>query len=335
MQRKHQHGLTLIELMVSVTIGLLLLSVILAVVVNTSRNYEELNRVGRQVENGRFAMDLLGDEIHHAGYFGRHYELGSAPAGLPDPCSVAVANLQTALALPLQGYNDPSVSPIAACLPIANHIADTDILVVRRASTTSTALGSLEANAIYLQSNGGDLVLAQEDGDTTNDATTFVLTEKNGTTPIPPRRLLVHIYHLSPCNEPNGTTCDASADDGDPVPTLKRLELTATPSGVSMTSVALATGIENLQFEYGVDSDGDGAPNGSYTDAPADTTAWANVVSVRAYLLARTLEESAGHTDSKVYNLGLAGSFGPFGDGYKRRVFTSTARVVNTSARRE
>ena len=43
------------------------------------------------------------------------------------------------------------------------------------------------------------------------------------------RQYHVHIYFVAPCAIPTaGTTCDSTADGGKPIPTLKRLELTAT-----------------------------------------------------------------------------------------------------------
>ena len=55
-----------------------------------------------------------------------------AAAALPDPCSMAAADLYAALAFPVQGYDAPAASPIA-CLANANVVAGTDILVVRYA----------------------------------------------------------------------------------------------------------------------------------------------------------------------------------------------------------
>ena len=53
-QRRHQSGLSLIELMVSVTLGLLILSGVLVVFVNASAARNEVERTSRQIENGRF-----------------------------------------------------------------------------------------------------------------------------------------------------------------------------------------------------------------------------------------------------------------------------------------
>jgi type IV pilus assembly protein PilW len=82
---------------------------------------------------------------------------------------------------------------------------------------------------------------------------------------------------------------------------------------------------------------GDGNPD-SYvrctTGAPCSAFQLMNVVSAKVYVLARSLEKSAGHTDTKTYNLGGT-TMGPFNDGYKRHLFTQTIRLTNVSMRRE
>ena len=52
-------------------------------------------------------------------------------------------------------------------------------------------------------------------------------------------------------------------------------------------------------------------------------------------LLSRTLRPTAGHVDANTYSLGLAGTAGPFGDGFKRRVYSGVIRLNNPSGRRE
>ena len=58
-------------------------------------------------------------------------------------------------------------------------------------------------------------------------------------------------------------------------------------------------------------------------------------MTVQVSLIARTTEPSVGYVDAKAYNMGAAGSVGPFSDAYKRHVYTALVRVVNLSSRRE
>src|SRR5205823_3720696 len=110
--------------------------------------------------NGRFATTLLSDDVGQAGYYGQYPIAVAAPGAMPDPCEAAnMANLRTAMGLPLQGYNNPAhplPAPISGCIADANHVEGTDILVVRRGDSKVTALGSLTAADVYVQSNAAD-----------------------------------------------------------------------------------------------------------------------------------------------------------------------------------
>ena len=124
----------MIELMVAIAIGLFLLIGLVSVFATSNRAYMELGRASQQIENGRFAVQLLTDDISLAGYYGRYSLQLTVPGVLPDPCETAnMAALRNAAAFSVQGYDAPASSPITTCLPAANHLAGTDVLVVRRA----------------------------------------------------------------------------------------------------------------------------------------------------------------------------------------------------------
>ena len=140
-------------------------------------------------------------------------------------------------------------------------------------------------------------------------------------------------------------TCTGLADDGgSPIPTLKRLELTAVNGVPGWNIASLVEGVRNLQIDYGIDNApavrspatnqfGDGAPD-TYVTAPAPAD-WTNVVSVRINFIAVATHLTAKFVDTKTYNLGLAGTAGPFNDAFKKHLFTGSARLIDVSGRRE
>ena len=85
----HLRGFLLIELMVSIAIGLLLLIGLTTMFVASSRSFSETERASRQIENGRYALDLLSEDIRHAGFYGEASAFGALPpvGAPPDPCS--------------------------------------------------------------------------------------------------------------------------------------------------------------------------------------------------------------------------------------------------------
>ena len=334
--RQRQRGMTLVEWMVSITIGLFLLAGLAVLFQHQSSTQLELEKSSRQIENGRYAMQLLREDIELAGYAGEFGGAIAVPGALPDPCATAFADLESALALPVQGYDAPTVLPCG--INAANHKSGTDILVLRHADV-DVVTGALTAGQTYIQSgiknDALNFVIDQASGAAL--PARFDLKKKDGTTAASVRKYLVHVYYVSPCSVPaNGTTCSvANTDDGGvSVPTLKRLELSVSAGVAQFTSVPLVEGIENLQIDYGVDTTGDGAPD-NFTTSPTTVADWANVMALRMHLLARNNDRSAGYTDSKTYNLGLAGTTVATNDAFKRHAFSQLVRVVNPSARRD
>lgn len=336
-RRARQRGMTLVEWMVSIAVGLFLLAGLAVLFQHQSSAQGELEKSSRQIENGRYALQLLRDDIELAGYNGEYSGPGTVPGALPDPCATAAADLASALALPIQGVDAPT-STLPCGISAANHQDGTDILVVRHADVDVVS-GALTAGQSYLQSgiknNALNFVIDQAVG--TALPASFDLKKKDGATAASVRKYRVHVYYVSPCSVPtNGSTCSAAnTDDGGvSVPTLKRMELSVGSGAAQFSSMPLVEGIENLQIDYGVDSTGDGAPD-SFVTNPATVSDWSNVMALRVHLLARNNERSGGYTDSKTYHLGLAGAAAARNDAFKRHVFSQLIRVVNPSSRRD
>ena len=278
-----ERGFTLIELMVGILIGMALIAGLAVTFANSSQSYGEMQKQSQQIETGRYAFDVLRDDLEHAGYFGTRTTLVPTPGSAPDPCDVSVAALATAIALPIQAYDSPATSPITTCLATADHLAGTDILVIRRADPELTtapvaneryiqaSLGGIEVQA---GSSSGFALPALNPG---TNAVTAVGTKADGTAPIVKkmlnvagvsplvtlprvaadiRKLHVHIYYVSPCSHfaSGQTACTAAADGGSPIPTLKRLELGLDSGNTALVVRPIAEGVENLQLEYGFDT---------------------------------------------------------------------------------
>jgi type IV pilus assembly protein PilW len=391
---RNARGFTIIEFMIAMTLSLLVLAALTGAFVASSRSRAEIERANEQVENGRFALQILTDDLETAGFLSKlNVDLAmtadtnkmTAPATKPNPCATTLAALRAALPMHIQGYDDLAAldSDLDDCL--TDHKAGTDIVAIRRtavcalgeancapvpnaayfqASRCATELGTLDANNYYkLDSNLGNLNRKQRDCATNAEQ----------------RQYLVHIYFIAnsdvacttaaACSAAGvvGKNCDADAAlDGDCIPTLKRAELGA---NLAFTIVPLAHGIEDLQFQYGIDNGPVGAPDGApdaFTSSPdtygtggpydecSDHNAqcidnWRNVTALRISLLARNTTTTQDHVDSKVYIVGQNddgtprcevdsdndGTCEAFGDGYKRHVYETSVRLNNAAGRRE
>ncbi len=339
---RSQRGFTLIELMVAITIGSVIMLLLSAVFLSSSVARKESERSARQIENGRYAMQILGDDLKLAGYLAEfNPNVLSLPATKPDPCLFTVAALNAALPLHVQGYDNPSGAAIPSC--ITDLRAGTDVVVIRRTSTCIVGAAGCDAtiaSAPYFQASlcgsGTELASVTVTDYFVLDASTgtFGKHKKDCTTIADVRRYLTRIYFVA--NNDNA---------GDGVPTLKRAELGAG----GFTIVSLVEGVENLQMEYGVDTNNDGTPDTFTADPDSFTYAgcatapcvvtWRNVMAVRINILARNTENSPGYTDTKTYTLGKKAdgtdnTIPAFNDAIKRHAYDGQVRINNASARR-
>ncbi len=335
-KRQTQSGLSLIELMISITLGLIILSALTTLFVNQSKARAELDKSNRMIDNGRYALETLAEDLKLAGFYAGldTTSLALPTAAQANPCSTTMSDIKAALPLHIQGYNAVNATVAAtappACLP-ATLKAGSDILVVRRVDTSAAVAQAAAVNGTpYLQTN-----VCQYDALThilDNTPASFTLHQMNCPFGILPatgpytslRRMMVHIYFI-----------DSNNQAGDGIPTLKRMELSATSTMDNSTIVPLVEGIEFMQIDYGQDTNNDGAVE-NYITVPA-LADWPNIMSVKLNIVARNIDSTAGYTDTKTYALGgsPAITFTPAaGDHYKRHAYTQVVRLVNPSGRR-
>lgn len=334
-----QTGFTLVELMVSMALGLLIVLALITLLININRSNTEMAKTNRQIENGRFAMQILQADLVHAGYWGRlGFTTGGqtmpAPDAIPSPCASSAGwnptYYKNMLAIPVQGYKNLSGAGITwSDCGISSLLANSDVLVVNHANTCaadsvncdggtdkgphiqiSACRDGVPQEAMY--------VIAPRPTAPASSSTVFPLKGKDcAPTSIAPQfKVVSNIYYLA-------------TSSGQP--TLMRVTL---ENGSRSTPQPLIEGIEAFRLEYGIDSNVDGNVDGYVTCSPCSLTQLADVVAVRIYVLARNPEPTAGYTDTKSYQLGTT-TIDAFDDNFKRHVFSTTVRLANPAGRRE
>lgn len=167
--RQAQCGFTMIELMIGMVLGLLMMVALSELFVNITRTNSEMAKTNAQIENGRFAIQLLEGDIAHGGFWGGYvpkfddltipasgYDGATmAPSAVPDPClayaSWDVAYKNNLLTIPVQSYES---APAACAAAVANQKVGTDVLVVRHVATCLPGVGNCEvdtAGKLYFQ----------------------------------------------------------------------------------------------------------------------------------------------------------------------------------------
>lgn len=334
--KRRQRGFTLIELMISMTIGLIILLGMTTMFVSNTKSQAELEKSNRQTESGRYAIQLLTDDIFNAGYYAEFDPSAMPDPALPGLCDVTLDTLRTALPLPIQGLDDGATG--ASCLTDAK--ADSDVIVVRRVETCLLGTGNCEpasAGGAFFQAslcnNASELGAGDPLSYFALDIASSAMnkhkrdcTDASAGSPAEIRRFVTHIYYVA--NNHNA---------GDNIPTLMRASLGGVGS-LAYTLEPMAEGIESLQFEYGLDTDSSGAPD-LFATAPATAAMWRNAVAVKLHLLSRNTQESKSYTDANTYTLGLTATGQPknpviTNTHYKRHVFSTMITIPNAAGRK-
>lgn len=337
-------GVSLVELMIAMLLGLIILAGLATIFANSSRSREELERASRQIENGRYAMETLSDDLRLAGFYGELSVLSLTPPTWPtpppDPCSTDPAVWTGAVFYHLQGYDNGAGAPV--CIPTRK--ADTDVIIVRRVAACEAGVAGcppVQNSLPYVQvSKCATEQVATPYVLNTGGSGVHTLRLRNCATVAGLRQYFVRIYYISTDN-----------GSGVAIPTLKRADFT----GSGWVETPLVEGIEELNIEYGIDWTGpggtlpDGSPDSYTTDpttaVPAGCTTcnavsnWLNVVTVRINLLARNVDASPGYVDTKTYTLGRDAANAEItvtpGGPYRRHVHSGLVRIVNAAERRD
>lgn len=69
--RNKQRGFSLIELMIALVLGLFIIGGVLSVFIGSSQTFNANEALSRVQENGRFAIELIAEDIRNSGYTGR------------------------------------------------------------------------------------------------------------------------------------------------------------------------------------------------------------------------------------------------------------------------
>jgi len=322
---RSQRGFTLIELMISLVIGLLLSAAIVKVYADTSQIYKFQNAVSEVQENGRFASAFLRRAARLAGNFG--CEAGQdvvSTAGIP-PAHLGFVTGVTAQ--PIGGSEGGGVAG-----------ENSDELILRGSTGGGVRLEenplSVAANLI-VESNSG---LTKDSFAVISDCTKTNIFKITGVA----GRTITHEGLTQAYTTDNGarvqeveavTYCIGRATAWTAANNLQALKRLINPgAGDNCPDVGvgeeLVEGIQNLQVRYGVDTDtfppGDNFAN-RYVTAPADMS---RVKSLRIELLVRSLANNI--TSGEIpYTLEGTETTPAAGDRHLYKVMTNTITLRN------
>lgn len=340
--QRTQLGLSLIELLISIALGLFLVAVVGGVYLSSKNSFTYQDAMSRLQENARFAMETMARDIRMAGYTG----CGNL-SKVANTVNGGTSNWWLNFSAPVIGYDNLSATQTQ--FPAA--VAGTDAIVLigvgegelsvishnPNAATIQTTQHSIQPGAILVITDCSQTSVFQMSGPTNNNANATNVNHNTGNTINPGN-----------CNKELGATCPtAKAYTFRPGSSLLQMYANGyyiAPSATAGNGNALwvcsisgqtngtagctelINGVENMQILYGVDTDGDNSANG-YLDASA-VTDWGKVVSVRVSLLMAT-PPSAGSLSSTAQTYLYNGTISTASDRRVRQVLSSTINVRN------
>jgi type IV pilus assembly protein PilW len=318
MKNGTQTGFTLTELMIAMVLGVILAGGVVNLFVVGQRSFRADENVARMQDQGRFAINEIVKDIRMAGYIG---ELVHPVSIVPDAglvtgtdCGVpgqpdwilGFFDAITGEINSLTAVDNATGATAAAsfsCINAGEVLPQTDIVGVKRFAGRSVPVASLVANTIYMQSNAMEGIMYKAP------------LGAGVVGPLNEWEYRPSIYYIR-----NFTN---AAGDGIPSLCRKALDFTA---ATGIQTECIASGIENLQIEYGLDTDGSGSAN-QYLSNPT-LAQFQSVISARIFLLARTLNQDFAYTDDRTYTVSNAPVATP-SDGFHRRLYTVTVPIFN------
>jgi len=291
--RRPQSGFTLVELMISMVLGLFVVLALLTLLINVNRNNSEMTKTNRVIENGRFSIQMLESDISHAGFWAGFLPLfddltatgmpadvprdeAGPPAvtAVPDPCAdwAALAANPAAMAvyksnllgIAVQAYEIPAVVPSPTVPVCASRVTapqpGSDVLFVRHVETCAVGEAGCAGFA--------------------NNELYFQMAQCGNAMPTPAYALEQYTAGTVDALLPHrvrGANCAAGAfaprhkfvsslyyvrrfavADGDNVPTLMRADFSCASGTCGFGAPqALIEGIESFRVELGIDNRSD------------------------------------------------------------------------------
>lgn len=291
-----QGGFSLVELLIAVALGLIVVAGLINLLISNRKAYQVQQGNNYLQQNLRFASDRINWSLRMADFWGG-VSAANVQGAMTDGAGTSGCNNAWILAGRsggvgggIYGYDGQGSFPLSGCVPNTDYVKGSDVLVVRYVDTTPCAVendssvldttGCEPDSTHYLAASAGQI------GNLFASGSVPTLTGAATRRYVYPYR--VEMYYLQPCSNRESSTCSAASDGGSPLPTLMRMRLTST----GMQRDAIVEGIEQLQFEYGLENtaQSDGIVQEYRSASAMGSGDWAHVISVRVSMIARSRE---------------------------------------------
>jgi type IV pilus assembly protein PilW len=343
--RSGARGLTLVELMVGMAVGLFVVVVAVAIFISTRTLHSVGSASTRMSENARLAMDVLQTDIRNAAFVGCRPLLNDAPiivllAG--DGGFLSTGPGMMGYRGVGNGFSPALTGPVAA-LPAASAPLPTSDVLSLRVPTDMAGLGIVAAMPSTLAAPqvaassptntlaAGDIVLVAS----CKASSMFQVTEPN------PAATGVLTHGLGGGFSPGNATNDLQQRFRSDAtvykmetrhyyiarsalrPGTNSLWRLVVPGGAAEE---VASGVDRLLITYGIDGGAAGQQNVDHYAAADAVTAWDKIVAVRLQMLVATAKDGVSRSNQSI---DFGGSTVAFDDHRLRSVLSEVVTVRN------
>lgn len=308
--RVHLVGVSLVETLVAMSLGIVLGLVASVAYVQAKRDFMLQRQLVQLQDTGRYALRLLGREVSLSGFFGGLPPGQASVVSVPGEGCIEGWALDATVGLEVLDDLHVAPTPVAAlqgCLDLDSVLPGTDVIAVRRTAAEpamdngklAPGLSSSDIQRWYLRLGEG----LKSSWRKQSARSLHQLETSSG---VSYWRAMSGIYFIRPW----------AVDNGDGIPTLCVDAL----AGSTMPVRCLAEGVEDLQLQFGFDTDDDGVANRYGNAGSGDLN---EAVSARIFLLLRTIEVVNSGVGNTAIAVGDRMRHFP-GDGYARQVVSTT-----------
>jgi type IV pilus assembly protein PilW len=312
---RNQKGLTLVELMIALSVGLLLFAGVLTVFVGMRTTTVETSSYGELQENGRFAVSVLTEDILRQGFWGdfSNSNLRGIPVTVPAIANDCIGGGINNASLPQglgnfreiwgQTVEPGSPDPLGCFGAVANTQTriNSDIIQLKRAISQPIAVANLNADDIYLYANYDEAKLFSN-----NVVPPLIANGRYW-------QYQHHVYYVRERTVGNNT-----------VPVLMQGRLV----NRRMNFNPIIDGIEMIRFMYGLDVNDDGNVDSYLNAASVSENAWDDrILTIKMFVLARNIRPDRKYINTNTYQLGDLAF--PVNDNFRRLLFSSTVNLYN------
>jgi len=301
-------GFSLIELVISMTLGLVLLTFLVGAVVAGKKSALQTEQLAQLQHQAQLAHGLFQSELQNLWFAGgRSWAgvklasslIGPVGADCEFPPQAGSFPVATLLYSPVHAQ---TVTAATQCLPGIRR--GSEWLQIRRLVGVAVSPAQMQRNLVYFDASAAEGRFVHSNS-------------PNLMASLWPFRHVIYYIQQQ----------DWAAQQ---VPVLMRKRLLRNNSGqVVMSAESVLDGVELFALEFGIDSNGDTKPDLVLPTSQMTTALWQKtIIYVRYHLLLRGLLPDPAYRNSQLYQLGAVQFQAP-GDHYRRLLISSSVMIRN------